>query len=120
MGQVRRDGRERTVRGNRHIFSMSTKRAAEPDEPEYPVADRDRCDTGADRLDFSGELVPQDRPPWLDKPGEESREEGLARTEAAVRPVHGRRVNLDEQLVVLGHRLFTSDIRTTSGRPYLV
>ena len=119
VSQVRRDGRERTVRGNRDMFSMSTKRAAEPDEPEYPVAGHERCDTVADRLDFPGKLVPQDRPPWLDKPGEEPREEGLARTEAAVRPVHGRRVNLDEQLVVLGYRLFTSDIRTSSGGPYL-
>jgi hypothetical protein len=56
---------------------MSTKRAAEPDEPEYPVADRDRCDIVADRLDFSGKLVPQDRPPWLDKPVTRHGSEGL-------------------------------------------
>jgi len=50
---------------------------------------------------------PMTVPLWPDGPGEESREEGFARPEAAIRPVHSRRVNLDEQLVVLGRRLFS-------------
>jgi hypothetical protein len=99
---------------------MSTERAAESDEPEHSVADLEGRDVTADSLDSSRKLVPNDRPPWPDEPGEESREEGFTRPEAAIRPVHSRCVNLDEQLVSSAAGFLTSDIWTISGGPYLV
>jgi hypothetical protein len=77
VSQVRRDGRQRTIRGNRDIFSMSTKRAAEPDEPEYPVTGREKCDTVADRLDFPGKLVPRTVPRGLTSPVKNLEKKGL-------------------------------------------
>src|SRR5262249_7590818 len=106
VGQARRDGRERPVFGNREVFGVGTKRAAEPDEPEHPVAGREGRDTVAGRLDFPGKLVPEDRLAGPDEPGEESGKERLARADTAVGPIYGGGVNLDEQLVVLGGRLF--------------
>jgi hypothetical protein len=82
---------------------MSTERALIVSE--HLIADLERTDAAADRLDHSRKLSSQDRRVWPDKPGEESHEEGLGRPVGAVRPVHRRRVNLDEQLVVPGSRL---------------
>ena len=104
VGHIRRHGREQTVFGNRHVFGMSTERAFVV--PEHPVADLEGRDAGADRLDYSCELIPEDRHPWSDESAEQSHDEGLGSPEAAVRPIHRRRVNLDEHLVVSGRRLF--------------
>jgi hypothetical protein len=46
---------------------------------EYPVTDREGRDATADRLDVSRKLIPEDRHPWSEKPGEEPHDEGLAR-----------------------------------------
>jgi len=72
---------------------------------EYPVADLEGRDATADRLHFSRKLIPEDGHPWPDEPRQESHDEGLGRPVMAVRLIHGCRVNLDEQLVVLGRRL---------------
>ena len=98
VGHVRRHGRERTVLGDRQVLGVSTEPALA--ESEHLVADREGRDAAADRLDHSRELIPEDRRPWPDEPAEEPNEEGLARPEAAVRPIHRRRVDLDEHLVV--------------------
>ena len=63
VSQVRQDGRKRTAFGDRHVFSMSTERAAESDESEHSVADIEGRDVTADRLDSSRKIVPHDRPP---------------------------------------------------------
>jgi hypothetical protein len=72
---------------------------------EHLVADPERRDAAADRLDHARKLSAQDRRPGPDKPGEESHEEGLGSPVGAVRPIHRGRVDLDEQPGVPRSRL---------------
>ena len=87
---------------------------------EHLVADRERRDATADRLDHPANSLPRTVARGLVKPGEQSHEEGLGGPARAVGPIHRRGVNLDEYLVVPMVGLSTSTIRTTSGGPYLV
>lgn len=77
VSQVRQDGRERTVFGDRHVFSMSTERAAESDESEHSVADLEGHDVTADRLDSSRKLVPMTVPLGLTGPVKNLEKKGL-------------------------------------------
>jgi hypothetical protein len=118
LGHVRRHGRERAVLGDRHVLGVSTERALVV--PEHSVAGLERRDATADRLDYSRKLSPEDLRSGPCESGEESHEEGPDSPVGAVCPIHRRRANLDEHLVVPGSRLLTSEIRATSGGPYLV
>src|SRR5215207_3782065 len=102
-GHVRRHGRKRTVLRHRHVFSVRAEPG--PVVAEHPVADLKGGDATADRLDFSGEFIPEDGHPWSCEPGEEPIDEGLGRPQGAVCPVHRRGMDLDQHLVVLGRRL---------------
>jgi hypothetical protein len=82
---------------------MSTERAL--GVPEHPVADLEGRDVTANGLDLSRELVPRTVTLGLMSPLNNLRMKGLAAPVTAVRPIHCRRVNLDEHLVVPGRRL---------------
>jgi hypothetical protein len=107
IGQVRRHGGQRTVFGHRQVLGMGTEPAPvlQSAVAEHPVADRQGRDATADRLDLAGKLIAQDRHLRPDQPGEQPHDEGLARPEAGVRPVHRGRMNLDQHLVAGGRRL---------------
>src|SRR5258707_6240717 len=104
MGEekCRGHGRERAVLPDPQVFRMGAERAAETAEAEHSVTDPEGGDAIASRFDLSGELVSQHGPSWPEQPGEEAREKRLTRPKAAVGPVHGRRVNLDDQFAVPG------------------
>ena len=96
-------------------------------ESENLVADLERRDAFADRLDHSRELAPENRCLWSEKSAEESNEERLGGPEAAVRPIHRGHMNLDEHRVVRCRRLvnlcdsnhFRRAIPGVDGGPHL-
>ena len=68
--------------------------------PEDPVTDAEARHRRANAFDLSGELVAEDRHSRPPQPGERPGEERCAAPEPAVGAVHGRRMHLDEHLVV--------------------
>ena len=73
-------------------------------EAEDLVADGELVDAVADLDDFSRELHPGRAVLGSEEAGEDAREERLRTSVPAVRPVDGRRMNLDENLVFLRSR----------------
>ncbi len=66
---------------------------------EHAVADVEPRHGVADGLDHSGELAPEHRVSGAAQPREEPHDEGLRRSESAVRPVDRRRVHPDEERI---------------------
>ena len=116
IGQVRRHGRKAVLQEwpcIRHDHRMYGRCI------EHSVADLEGYYSAANFFDDSGKLLPK-LPPVAAEASKESHDEWLCSPETTICPIHRRRVNLDEHLVVFDRRLSTSEIRTTSGGPYLV
>src|ERR687888_647234 len=113
--QARRHGRERVVLGDRQVLGVRAE--PQPGEPEHPVADLERRDARADRLDPPRVLVAEDRQPWPGEPVKNRTTKGLTAS-------HPQSVRLTVVAWTLtssspspGAGLSTSAIRTTSGGP---
>ena len=65
-GQALRDGRHQPVLGHDQALGLGPEGG--PTEPEHPVADLAGRDPVADRLDLTGELGAEDRPPRSPEP----------------------------------------------------
>ncbi len=79
-------------------------RVGAPARAEDAVSDPVLAHRRADRLDLACELRAEDLPLRAKETGEEAPEERLRRTNVAVRLIDRRRVDLDEDLVVVRHR----------------
>ena len=73
--------------------------------PAYPVAYLEGRDIAADRFDFPRKFRAQDHDLRPGKPAEEPQQKRNTPSISAIRPVDGRRPNLDQQLVVTNRRL---------------
>ena len=78
--------------------------APEPLTPKTSSPTSNSVTAAPDCLDHSGELAAEDPPLRPQETGEEAADEVLGAAEPTVRPVDGRGVDPDEDLVVLGHR----------------
>ena len=83
---------------------MQTYSACAPKllDAEHLVPDLELGDGCADRLDLAGQLHPEDLPLRTAETGEEAADEDFGAAKPAVRPVDGRGVDLDQDLVVVG------------------
>ena len=77
---------------------------AEPTDAEDMVADRELADGCAHCRDLSGQLAAQDPPLRPAETEEDTDEEWICAAPATVGPVDGCGVDLDQDLIVLGHR----------------
>ena len=128
-----RQRERRTVADRRSLFEahagrLVRQRAALPDagelrvraralDAEDLVADLELGHGRTDRLDLSGELAAEDRPLRPHETGDEAADELLGAAKPGVRPSDGRRVDPDEDLVVLGHRPLDLLEPQNLGRP---
>ena len=90
---VRRHGRHGAVLRDGQVLGMRAERSLAV--PEHPLADGERRDVPANRLDHSGVLVPENRRARPAEPGEQPHEEGLGGPARTVGPVHRRGPDLD-------------------------
>ena len=98
VGQRRRNPGQRSGLTDAEVLRVRT--AGRVVVPEDPVTDVEARHCGANTFDLSGELVAEDRHSRARQPSEGPGEERRAASEPAVGAIHGRRVHLDEQLVV--------------------
>lgn len=99
-----------------HVGRLVGKSAALPDtdvlsmcarsQAEDLVTDRELANVCADCYHLAGQLAAKDAPFRPNETGEEAGDEIFGVAQAAVRPVDGGGTDLDEDLVLLGHRTF--------------
>jgi hypothetical protein len=94
---VGRLSRHRSRLGGAQVLGVSAVPVAA--QAEHGVTLRERGHIRADRFDLSGELASQNRLLGSGQPGEEPDDDGIGSAGSAVRSVHRRGVDLDQQLI---------------------
>ena len=118
MGHVGRLGSEQPILCETHVFGMSAE--LESVRSENLVAGLEPRHGSAHRLDSAGELGTEDLELGAPEPVHESYDERIRLSHPPVRRAHRRRVNANEDFVVVGNRFgdvcdFENVGRTVSG-----